>query len=150
MEADKELLSAFVTRFDELKILEPPVADAPFKSYLNDLVGKLTSLKTEFRNKRRSAIRRHEKEQDPLALALADLTVKADALTHLLKCTVANCASFLTLTPLFFFEIVGLPSIVTITLWILKMREELGQELCPLKTLQHGTAFKKRLSKIRR
>lgn len=86
MEADKELLSAFVTRFDELKILEPPVADAPFKSYLNDLVGKLTSLKTEFRNKRRSAIRRHEKEQDPLALALADLTVKADALTHLLKC----------------------------------------------------------------
>ena len=60
------------------------------------------------------------------------------------------CKLFDTDTVVFFFEIVGLPSIVTITLWILKMREELGQELCPLKTLQHGTAFKKRLSKIRR
>lgn len=87
LDADKELMSSFDTRFAELKVIDPPVADAAFKSHLTDMVTKLTALKTEMKTKRRSAVRRADKEQDPLAMALAELSTKADALTHLLKCS---------------------------------------------------------------
>ena len=86
LEADRELLASFETRLAELKVLDPPVADGPFKSYLTDVVTKLTGLKGEFKTKRRSAVRRTLKELDPLALALVELGDKADALTHVFKC----------------------------------------------------------------
>lgn len=90
LEADTELVASFDTRFAELKDLDPPVADGPFKTYLNDRVSKLTSLKNEFKTKRRSALRRADKDEDPLAVRLANMTETADTLTHLLKCIWTN------------------------------------------------------------
>lgn len=86
-EADKDLLDGFVNRFAFAKKLEPPLADAPFKSYIQDRITKLNALKNDVKAKRRSALRRQDKENDPLYIELGKLSDKADTYMHLLKCS---------------------------------------------------------------
>ena len=84
-ESDLDIVSEFEKRFEVLKVVEPPVADAPFKTHLSASITKLGALKADMKAKRRSAIRRTEKENDPLAISLQELTCKADNLLHILK-----------------------------------------------------------------
>lgn len=85
-EADIELVNDFKHRLSEMKKLDPPLADGPFKSYLTDLCSGVVSLKNEMKTKRRSALRRQDKENDPLYLSLGEVQSDADLHIHLLKC----------------------------------------------------------------
>ncbi len=85
-EQDLSLLSDFKERLQTLKKLEPPVADSPFKTYLNDVCQSVTALKGELKTKRRSALRRADKDQDPLYIHLGEVQADADQYLHMLKC----------------------------------------------------------------
>ena len=85
-EADLQLVTDFKVRLAEAKKLEPPVADGPFKSYLSDTQATLTTLRNELKTKRRSALRRAEKDLDPLYVSLGEMITDADSFSHLIKC----------------------------------------------------------------
>lgn len=87
---DRELVNEFKERFVGLRKLDPPVADGPFKSYLTDVCSQVTTLKGELKTKRRSALRRADKENDPLYIHLGELQVEADEYVHLLKCSLVS------------------------------------------------------------
>ena len=87
-EPDVQLLDEFKERLQNLKTLDPPTADGPFKSYLNDISSSTATVKADIKTKRRSAMRRADKDLDPLYIALGELLNDADNFTHLLKCFV--------------------------------------------------------------
>ena len=85
-DADLQLVNDYKIRISESKRIEPPVADGPFKSYLSDVHATLTTLKNEMKTKKRSALRRQDKELDPLFLTLSDLINGVESFCHFLKC----------------------------------------------------------------
>ena len=85
-EQDELVLEAYRERLAEFKVIHPPLADAAYKSYLAEVSTKVTLLINDVKTKRRSAMRRALKQQDPLYLALADVNESALNLQNMLKC----------------------------------------------------------------
>lgn len=85
-EADREVVTLFGERLNVLKNINPPVADGPFKTYLTDINSSLATLKGELKAKRRSAVRRTDKERDPLYISLGEMSNDVDSFMHIIKC----------------------------------------------------------------
>ena len=92
-EQDEMVLEAYGARLAEFKVIHPPLADAAYKSYLSEVSTKVTLLINDVKTKRRSAMRRALKQQDPLYLALADVNDSALRLQNMLKCSSADSRS---------------------------------------------------------
>ena len=54
-EADRAIMNGFDERFAALRTLEPPLADGAFKQYLTEVAGKLASMNSEVKSKKKSA-----------------------------------------------------------------------------------------------
>ena len=85
-EQDEMVLEAYKARLAEFKSIHPPLADAAYKSYLSEVSTKVTLLINDVKTKRRSAMRRALKQQDPLYIALQDVHESATNLQNMLKC----------------------------------------------------------------
>eukprot|EP00435_Cladocopium_sp_Y103_P068876 s35_g32.t1 len=86
-EQDQSVLECYNARLAEFSVIHPPLADAAYKSYLAEISTKVTLLINDVKTKRRSAMRRALKQQDPLYLALADVNESALKLQNMLKCS---------------------------------------------------------------
>ena len=75
-EADNEVVQQFREKLDDLKCLNPPLADSGFKNKLTETSTALNQMKADLKAKKRSALRRAQKENDPLYIAL-DVVEKA-------------------------------------------------------------------------
>ena len=85
-EADQKIVETFGSKLGALMQLDPPLADAPFKANLTDVMSKVSSIRAELKVKKRSAGRRSMKEEDPLFKALAAVEARAERFVYLLKC----------------------------------------------------------------
>ena len=89
-ESDRAVLDNFDTKFAALKSLNPPLADGAFKAYLNDIAGTLSGFLNDVRLKKKSAVRRQGKDQDPLHIGLVAFGERVAAFQHVIKCILVD------------------------------------------------------------
>lgn len=85
-QGDKELLDMFSKRLEELGCLDPPLADGPFKQYLQDKIQELSTYGQEMHLKVKSVGRRQNYAEDPLYLALQKLKDEKAEIQNFVKC----------------------------------------------------------------
>ena len=83
---DKLVIEAFKSKLNALKKLDPPLADGPFKQYLQEVQSTLGGILQEVRTKKRSALRRAGRENDPLYKALHQCSEKTSEFQHVVTC----------------------------------------------------------------
>ncbi len=84
--ADKAIIDGFQEQIDNLKMINPPLPDAAYKSSLTDLLTKANQISADVKKKQRSAQRRAGKDQDPLFQGLETIASTISTLQHLIKC----------------------------------------------------------------
>lgn len=91
--ADSQTLELFESKVNVLKVVSPPVADGPFKSYINDHLSKTNQVIQELRVKRKSAERRTgvKTQTNKADMEFLQLLSKIDGevkeMAQLLRCT---------------------------------------------------------------
>ena len=85
-EADRTTLDHYEAKVKAFKEIKPPLADGPFKGYLTDLSQQITAVSNEVKTKKRSAVRRAGKDEDPLYVELNKIHDKLSNLQQLVKC----------------------------------------------------------------
>lgn len=93
-EADRNTIDHYDAKLKTYKEIKPPLADGPFKGYLTDLSQKITAVSNEVKTKKRSAVRRNGKEEDPLYIALSNTHEKLSNLQQLIKCALVFVVGF--------------------------------------------------------
>eukprot|EP00434_Breviolum_minutum_P041374 symbB.v1.2.036804.t1/scaffold5282.1/size28957/1 len=90
-DADKEICDSFCERLKALRVVNPPLSDPQFKTYINDVLSKCNTFLNDVKTKRRSAQRRSNKDD----LLTANLDSMADEMQqhiHILKCVIGTSA----------------------------------------------------------
>ena len=80
-DVDSQLVQGFAS-----KIITPPVAESAFRQCLTDRSAQVSQILTDIKAKKRSAMRRTLKQEDPLYLELSTLAERAEQLQKTLKC----------------------------------------------------------------
>ena len=94
---DRVTMDFFENKFAALKFLDPPLSDAAFKQYLQNVCSNITQMNVEIRTKRRSCLRRSGRENDPLYKALSVFAENVASFQQLVKCYLDQQGKKLTL-----------------------------------------------------
>ncbi len=93
-ESDQSTLDSFDAKLDPLKIISPPVSDAPFRASLQDHNAQVTNVLNELRVKKKSAERRSGSKSntsDMLFLArLSEMENELKEMQKIIRCYLTN------------------------------------------------------------
>lgn len=88
--SDQAIVDSFQERINGVKDLSPPTADAAFRAYITDHLGKMTAISNEIRTKKKSASRRKSTTADELFLEhLGGLESNLKEMIKIVRCALA-------------------------------------------------------------
>lgn len=85
--ADKAVLEQFFEKLKPFKTLNPPVAEAAWKNYFQEMISEVSTLGTEIRNKKKSAKRRQGSAEDKFFEELEKYDGEVKEIVRVCKCT---------------------------------------------------------------